>query len=283
MSGGPGPGFGAAAAGPLLRRDGGTSAFGMAVQTPAPATAFSKNHKETAMPDPQWSAPAADGGPQDELSQPDPFAADAMQPVQQPGRPWSAPGARPAPAAAATAGPQAEAPRLRGNARPTLMAYPPERYYPPVGGDHDWLREQLAAAVKAAQPGAQEWGLLPTPLTAADADAGRRPAYHVWYRGGGGGFRTATDAGGAPLVVRFRPETARLPLAALPPRASPAASLTPADAAPAGDSEVPVSPQRGGAARAEMPATAAAQNIAQPAPPRPAGKRKRGARPNRAR
>lgn len=90
-----------------------------------------------------------------------------------------------------------------------LMAFPPERYYPALDGNHHWMDEQLDASVKAAHPGAQAWGVIEAPQTETEATTGTSPGYYVWYTDENGGYRTAVDEVGTPLVVRFDYEAAR--------------------------------------------------------------------------
>ena len=96
-----------------------------------------------------------------------------------------------------------------GSGDNTLMAYPPERYYPALNGNHHWMDEQLEASVKTEHKGAQTWGVVEAPQTETEATTGQTPGYYVWYTDENGGFRTAVDDKGTPLVVRFDYDKAR--------------------------------------------------------------------------
>lgn len=107
-----------------------------------------------------------------------------------------------------------------------LMRIPPEKYYPPVGGSHDYLRED---ALKTAQewvaeafPEREVTGVfvIATPDTRADIAAGRPPRYQLGYTYEQDGYEMrefvtgmwAADSGGAREGVRekFEEERARL-------------------------------------------------------------------------
>lgn len=68
-----------------------------------------------------------------------------------------------------------------------LMKYPPERFYPQVGGGHTYLAddmrataEELALADDSVEALGRVW-LRPSPATAADIRAGRPPRYRMFY------------------------------------------------------------------------------------------------------
>jgi soluble lytic murein transglycosylase-like protein len=68
----------------------------------------------------------------------------------------------------------------------TIVKYPPEKIYPPVGGSHDYLYRQAAARVQASagvEVDPRQIFLMPVPgVTGAEWRAGRPPAYQVFYR-----------------------------------------------------------------------------------------------------
>lgn len=68
----------------------------------------------------------------------------------------------------------------------TVVKYPPEKIYPPVGGSHDYLYRQAAARVQASagvEVDPRQIFLMPVPgVTGAEWRAGRPPAYQVFYR-----------------------------------------------------------------------------------------------------
>jgi hypothetical protein len=96
-----------------------------------------------------------------------------------------------------------------GSTENSLMEYPPEKRYPALNGSHSWIGEQVQEAVKADNPDASEYGVVPALQTASEYTAGREPGYHVWYLDENGGFNLKSDASGAPMVVRFNYEQAR--------------------------------------------------------------------------
>ena len=65
----------------------------------------------------------------------------------------------------------------------TVTRYPPELAYPPVGGSHDYIREQLMEAIEAedAELG-DDVRLQYTELTENAVLAGRPAPYDVWYK-----------------------------------------------------------------------------------------------------
>jgi hypothetical protein len=68
----------------------------------------------------------------------------------------------------------------------TIVKYPPEKIYPPVGGSHDYLYRQAAARVQASagvEVDPRQIFLMPIPgVTGAEWRAGQPPAYQVFYR-----------------------------------------------------------------------------------------------------
>jgi hypothetical protein len=114
-----------------------------------------------------------------------------------------------------------------------VMAYPPERYYPQVGGSHDWMSKQLddelarhlgvptmpplergfAVAVEptalyatAETPAERQYGagraLVSDDTTQSDIAAGRPPSYQVVLQDRNGRWSALSGANG--LVQRFR-------------------------------------------------------------------------------
>lgn len=91
-----------------------------------------------------------------------------------------------------------------------VMKYPPESFFNPVGGDHDWMGDQLEAIVSAeagsetmTRPGpdgpetvavfganAQGWGVTAIPQTDGAVAAGMVPKWMVHYIDDKGMFRT---------------------------------------------------------------------------------------------
>ena len=86
---------------------------------------------------------------------------------------------------------------------PRLMPYPPERFYPAIGGDHDWLADQLAEEVQTRFPDAEEWGLVTAPETEGMVRAKGVPGYYVTVIDAEGGFRLLSGADGRPLLFGF--------------------------------------------------------------------------------
>lgn len=106
---------------------------------------------------------------------------------------------------------------------PRLMRFPPERYYPAVNGDHDYLADQLAEAVRAhvgstpvpfiTSPAdallgnvaydATSWSLIEAPETAAAVRAGDLPGYWVTYVDHAGTHHLITEPDGSPMLMTF--------------------------------------------------------------------------------
>lgn len=65
-----------------------------------------------------------------------------------------------------------------------ITKYPPENFYPPVGGTHDYLRGQVADAVEEITtkkyPDTSVY-LMSDMQTARDVAAGQPPRYQIWY------------------------------------------------------------------------------------------------------
>jgi hypothetical protein len=76
-----------------------------------------------------------------------------------------------------------------GSGGRTLMAYPPEKYYPHVDGSFTWMDAQLEEAVHAQYPDAKNWWLVTDPQTEADVSAKTPPAYRVMTVGPDGAYR----------------------------------------------------------------------------------------------
>ncbi len=97
-----------------------------------------------------------------------------------------------------------------GNSASRVMKYPPEYYFQPVAGDHDWMGEQLEGVIEAqtgtrtlTKPGpngpemvttfgpkAQDWGVTATPATEGAIGMGQIPKWMVHYIDENGMFRT---------------------------------------------------------------------------------------------
>ena len=92
---------------------------------------------------------------------------------------------------------------------PRLMAYPPERYYPAVNGDYDWMADQLATEVQAQYPDAQDWGIVEAPETGGAVAAKSAPGYYVTVIDADGGHRTLAGSDGRPALFFFDPDAAR--------------------------------------------------------------------------
>jgi len=64
----------------------------------------------------------------------------------------------------------------------TVMKFPPEKYYPAVGGDHAYIRAAALADIKTVAPDAENVMLTPTKETADDIRLGRPPRYGILYQ-----------------------------------------------------------------------------------------------------
>jgi len=95
-----------------------------------------------------------------------------------------------------------------GPGSPTLMAYPPERYNPVIGGSQDWMGKQLGEFVAKQYPDAQGYSVLSTPQTAADIAAKQPPSYNVGVIDKNGVFRLLTNPADGGQNVRFDPNKA---------------------------------------------------------------------------
>lgn len=62
-----------------------------------------------------------------------------------------------------------------------ITAYPPEMFYPPVGGSHDYIREMAFADVRQFAPDAQNVMLTAVPETAQDVRSGKPPRYALTF------------------------------------------------------------------------------------------------------
>ena len=121
-----------------------------------------------------------------------------------------------------------------------VMAYPPERYYPQVGGSHDWMTRQLddelakyfgvstaipsvgrgvelaveptAMAAQAETPAERQYGaaraLVSDDVTQSDIAAGRPPSYQVVLQDPNGRWGMLTNPAGAVQRFRFDPTNA---------------------------------------------------------------------------
>lgn len=68
----------------------------------------------------------------------------------------------------------------------TVMKFPPEKYYPPVDGKWDYIRQSAMDDVKGIDADAQNVMLIPTKETADDIRAGQLPRYGILYQDGNG-------------------------------------------------------------------------------------------------
>jgi hypothetical protein len=119
-----------------------------------------------------------------------------------------------------------------------VTAYAPERYYPEVGGSHDWMAKQLddmvAHSTGADRPPARLYGtvegivepeamsvssegqrqytapraLVPDEVTADDISKGKAPSYRVVLQEPNGRWSVMSDASGQPQRVHFDPTEA---------------------------------------------------------------------------
>lgn len=90
-----------------------------------------------------------------------------------------------------------------------IVAYPPERRYPAVNGDHDWMGAQLEETVLAEDAGAQDWGITIATETEGAWSRGEMPPYYVVYVDKDGIPRTMLGEDGRPLLFMFDDEAAR--------------------------------------------------------------------------
>lgn len=89
---------------------------------------------------------------------------------------------------------------------PRLMKFPPERFYPPIDGSHEYVANQAAADIKQAtgkDVKTKDILLVPDLNTAREARAGIAPAYQLFY---------VTEQEGQQIIERapgdFRPDPA---------------------------------------------------------------------------
>ncbi len=96
-----------------------------------------------------------------------------------------------------------------------VMAYPPERYYPPIDGNQDWMGDQLAQLVEKQAPDAQSFGIVVLPQTEAAVAAHVRPSYGVMIVDKDGNHKMLTYPNSAePALYAFDYEKARADRAA---------------------------------------------------------------------
>lgn len=62
-----------------------------------------------------------------------------------------------------------------------ITAYPPEMFYPPVGGSHDYIRDMAFTDVRQVAPDAQNVMLTAVPETAQDVRSGKPPRYALTF------------------------------------------------------------------------------------------------------
>jgi hypothetical protein len=93
----------------------------------------------------------------------------------------------------------------------TIVKYPPEKIYPPVGGSHDYLYRQAAARIQLSagvEVDPRQIFLMPVPgVTRAQWQAGQPPVYQALYRTERDG-QVVYDA--LPNPIRFNMPTAAL-------------------------------------------------------------------------
>lgn len=65
----------------------------------------------------------------------------------------------------------------------TIMKYPPELFFPPMGGDHAYIRDMAMKDALSVNPGATNATLLATTETAQDVKAGKAPRYLLMVQG----------------------------------------------------------------------------------------------------
>lgn len=84
-----------------------------------------------------------------------------------------------------------------------LMPNPPERYYPAVNGNHDYLADQLADTVREAFPDASDWSLVSAPETDAAVQANDIPGYWIMVVDADGTYRLMAEPDGSPMLMTF--------------------------------------------------------------------------------
>ncbi len=84
-----------------------------------------------------------------------------------------------------------------------VMKFPPERVYPAVGGDYDWIGDQLEAFVTGYDETAQSWSVRPVRETEAAMQAGELAPYEVVYVDADGAIRTVNGDDGRPALLTF--------------------------------------------------------------------------------
>lgn len=122
-----------------------------------------------------------------------------------------------------------------------VTANAPERYYPEVGGSHDWMSDQLDADIKAATGGgpreaftgmrtspsqgprylpvtsesligmrqyAAARAIVPDATTESDIASGKPPSYQIILQDGNGRWGALQDSAGQPRRIRFDPTQA---------------------------------------------------------------------------
>lgn len=89
----------------------------------------------------------------------------------------------------------AEMKRTYGVSRVTgeevIMRYPPEAFYPPIAGGHDYIRDLALADARSIDPKASKIMLLPGADTARDVRDGQPPRYSLMYQDASGVWQTA--------------------------------------------------------------------------------------------
>lgn len=84
-----------------------------------------------------------------------------------------------------------------------VMNYPPERFYQPVGGSYNWMKDAVSGALKKNSINAEDWELFPMRETEDDVKSGRPPRYGVSYIRPDGTWDTLRDEDNQPMMVSF--------------------------------------------------------------------------------
>jgi GH24 family phage-related lysozyme (muramidase) len=63
-----------------------------------------------------------------------------------------------------------------------IVKFPPEGYYPPINGSHDYIRDLALADARSITPRAGNVMLVATPETSQDVRGGKPPRYNLFYQ-----------------------------------------------------------------------------------------------------
>ena len=128
-----------------------------------------------------------------------------------------------------------------------VMAFPPEKYVPQVGGSYDWMKKQLDDAWTVAvgsrglsfdegrQMIGEDHALVSDRKTQADVAAGRVPSYQIIYTDADGQSRLLETSPGSLVALRWRPD----------PKAAQDAALASAEAKDRIDRQFDLQPKAG--------------------------------------